>query len=340
MSTKELTAESVTPSPELEVPPPRRRGKAVLRFVGKFGTIMVLLGMFIGFSAAMPDVFLTWRNISNIFTEASLTAIVAGGLTFPLIVGEFDLSIGYHASLASVLVVGLMSNQHLPVAAAILLVLLLGAVVGLVNGLIVTKLGVNALVGTLGTGTILVGIDYAYSGGIPLSIPSASSFPSIFDGKLGPIQNPIIIMLVILGVLWLIVNRTALGQAMQAVGGNVEAARLSGIRVDRIKILAFLIGGICAAMTGVLLASQLQGGELGAGDGYLLEAMAACFLGSAALRDGQFHIVGTFLGVVTVGVGFTGLVIFGAPTFYQYLFEGILLVFAVGLSTTARRFAR
>jgi ribose transport system permease protein len=309
----------------------------VLRFVGTFGTLIVLLGMFIGFSAGMPDAFLTWRNISNIFTEASLTAVVAGGLTLPLIVGEFDLSIGYHSSLAGVLVVGLMVNQHLPVAAAIVLVLAAAAAIGLVNGLIVTKLGVNALIGTLGTGTILVGADYAYSSGIPIAT-TGSLFPSIFQGKLGPIPNPVIIMFVILVILWLVVNRTALGQAMQAVGGNPEAARLSGIRVDRVRIIAFVICGVCAAITGILLASQLQTGELGAGDGYLLESFAACFLGSAALRDGQFHIVGTFLGVLTVGVGFTGLVIFGAPTFYQYLFEGVLLVLAVGLSTTARRY--
>ena len=309
----------------------------VLRFVGTFGTLIVLLGMFIGFSAAMPDAFLTWRNISNIFTEASLTAVVAGGLTLPLIVGEFDLSIGYHSSLAGVLVVGLMVNQHLPVAAAIVLVLAAAAAIGLVNGLIVTKLGVNALIGTLGTGTILVGADYAYSSGIPIAT-TGSLFPSIFQGKVGPIPNPVIIMFVVLAILWLVVNRTALGQAMQAVGGNPEAAWLSGIRVDRVRIIAFVICGVCAAITGILLASQLQTGELGAGDGYLLESFAACFLGSAALRDGQFHIVGTFLGVLTVGVGFTGLVIFGAPTFYQYLFEGVLLVLAVGLSTTARRY--
>jgi ribose transport system permease protein len=295
--------------------------------------------MFIGFTAAVPSVFLTWRNFDNILTEASLTALVAGGLTLPLMVGEFDLSIGYHASLACVLVTGLMTNQHLSVIVAIVLVVLLGAGIGVFNGLIVTKLGVNALIGTLGVGTILVGFDFAYSGGIPLSVYS-NSFSSMFDGTVGPISNPTIIMVVLLAILWVIVNRTGLGQAMQAIGGNVEAARLSGIRVDRVKIVAFMVGGVCAALTGILLASQLGGGEIGAGDGYLLESFAACFLGSAVLRDGQFHIVGTFVGVVTVGVGFTGLVVLGAPTAYQYFFEGLLLVLAVGLSTTARRLAR
>lgn len=314
--------------------------RTVLRFVGTFGTIMVLILMFGGFSIDQPSVFPTWSNFISIMNSASLTAIIAGGLTLPLIVGEFDLSIGYHASMAGVLVVGLMENQHLSIPLAIITILALGSVIGLVNGLIVTKLGVNALIATLGTGTVLVGINYAYSSGIPISLPANSSFPKISLGKVGPIPNPVIIMIVILVILWLVVNRTDLGQAMQAIGGNVEASRLSGIRVDRVRIIAFVIAGVCAAATGILLASQLGGGQITAGDGYLLDSFAACFLGSAALRDGQFHIIGTFIGVVTVGVGFTGLIILGAPTFYQYLFEGLLLIGAVALSTVARKYAR
>jgi ribose transport system permease protein len=314
--------------------------RSPLHFIGTFGTLIVLAGMFVGFSIALPSTFPTWPNISNILTEASLTAIIAGGLTFPLIVGEFDLSIGYASSLNCVLVAGLMTNQHIPMAGSIVLVLFVGAFIGLINGLIVTKLGVNALIATLGTGTVLVGLDYAYSSGIPIGLPNNSTFQNIFLGELGPIHYPILIMLAVLGILWLIINRTDLGQAMQAIGGNLEAARLSGIRVDRVKIIAFAIAGVCAAGTGILLASQLGTGELGAGDGYLLDSFAACFLGSAALRDGQFHIVGTFIGVVTVGLGFTGLIVLGAPTFYQYVFEGLLLILAVALSTVARRYAR
>lgn len=318
----------------------RSVSRPLLRFLGTFGTIVVLVLMYGGFSVAQPSTFPTWSNFVNIMNEASLTAIISGGLTLPLIVGEFDLSIGYNASLSGVLVVGLMTNQHLSIPLAIITVFAFGAVIGFVNGLIVTKLGVNALIATLGTGTVLVGINYAYSGGIPIALPPNSSFPRISLGKVGPIPNMVIIMFVVLAVLWIVVNRTDLGQAMQAIGGNAEASRLSGIRVDRVRIIAFVIAGACAAATGILLASQLEGGQITAGDGYLLDAFAACFLGSAALRDGQFHIVGTFIGVVTVGVGFTGLIVLGAPTFYQYLFEGLLLVGAVALSTVARRFAR
>jgi len=144
----------------------------------------------------------------------------------------------------------------------------------------------------------------------------------------------------VLAILWVILNKTDLGQKMQAVGGNIEAARLSGIRVDRVKMFAFATAGVCAAITGTLLSSLLGSGTLAAADGYLLDAFAAVFLGSATLRDGEFHILGTLIGVLIIAVGFNGLSIFGAPTFFQPIFKGAILVLAVGLSTLARRYSK
>jgi ribose transport system permease protein len=134
-----------------------------------------------------------------------------------------------------------------------------------------------------------------------------------------------------------LLNRTILGQSMQAVGGNPVAARLSGIRVDRTRTLVFVLAGACAAVTGVLLASRTGSASVDGGDGYMLSAFAAAFFGSAVLRDGQFHIVGTLLGVLTVAVGFNAIAITGINTYYQYLFQGGLLIFAVGVGTLARR---
>ena len=146
-------------------------------------------------------------------------------------------------------------------------------------------------------------------------------------------------MAVVLAALWVLVERTAFGQSLQAVGGNRMAARLSGLAVDRTRILAFVIAGACAALTGILLASSLGSGTTSAADSYLLTAFAAVFLGSATLRDGEFHILGTLLGALIIAVGFNGLAIFGAPTFYQYVFQGAILIVAVGLSSLSRRFA-
>jgi ribose transport system permease protein len=310
-------------------------------FVGKYGTVMVLLGMIVAFSLAEPKSFPTISNLRGVLSQVALTAIIAGGMTFPLVVGEFDLSIGYQASLAGVIVVGLQVNQHLPIWAAIAAVLMLGATIGAVNGALVTKLGVNALIATLGTGTVLIGLTYGYTSGIPVALPPNSAFSDIALGSaiLG-IPNVILIAGAVSIVLWIILNRTDMGQRMQAVGGNREAARLSGVRVDRYRTLAFMIAGVCAAITGILLASRIGSGQVTAGDGYLLDSFAACFLGSAALRDGVFHIVGTLIGVLVVGVGYNGLAILGVPVFFQFVFKGVLLVTAVALSTVARRYSR
>jgi len=154
------------------------------------------------------------------------------------------------------------------------------------------------------------------------------------------IPNNIVIMFVVLALLWVLINLTDLGQQIQAVGGNVEAARLSGIRVERIKILAMVVTGTCAALTGTLLASLIGSGTTSAADSYLLACFAAVYLGSATLRDGEFHIPGTFIGVLIVAIGFNGLAILGAPTFWQYVFQGAILIAAVGLSTVARRFSK
>ncbi len=171
-------------------------------------------------------------------------------------------------------------HNKLPIPVAILVVLVLGALIGLVNGLIVTKLRVNSVIATLGVGTIIVGLAFAYSSGVPIVAGVPEAFLQLSLGRwLFGIPNPIIVMALVVGGLWALVERTAIGQEIQAVGGNPAAARLAGISVDRIKILGFIISGMCAALTGALLASRLGSGTTSAADSYLLTAFAAVFLG-------------------------------------------------------------
>lgn len=312
--------------------------RMVLTIVSRYGTIIGLLLMVAFFSLNAPDTFFSRANFLNILSQASLTAIIAAGLTYTLVVGEFDLSIGNVASFVGLIVCGLMAKQHLPIALAIALALLLGIGIGTVNGLLVTKVRINAVIATIGVGTMLSGLGFAYS-----SFPIAAGVPRDFImmavGRTFGVPNPVYIMVAVLVVLWVILNKTDIGQKMQAVGSNIEAARLSGIRVDRIKMFAFATAGFCSALTGTLLSSLLGSGTLAAADGYLLDAFAAVFLGSATLRDGEFHIVGTLVGVLILAVGFNGLSIFGAPTYFQPIFKGGILVLAVGLSALARRYA-
>jgi ribose transport system permease protein len=316
-----------------------RRRRSILIFISRYATFIGLLAMIFFFSINAPDTFFSRANFINILSQASLTAIIAAGLTYTLVVGEFDLSIGYVASFVGLMVAGFLAKAGLPIPVAIALALLIGVGLGLVNGTLVTKVRINAVIATLGVGTMLSGIGFSYSA-FPIAMGIPRAFTSIaLDRPLFGIPNPVFVMVIVLVVLWIVLNKTEMGQRMQAVGSNIEAARLSGIRVDRVKMFAFAVAGFCAALTGVLLTSLLGSGTLGAADGYLLDAFAAVFLGSATLREGQFHILGTLVGVLVLAVGFNGLSIFGAPTYFQPIFKGGVLVLAVGLSTLARRYA-
>jgi ribose transport system permease protein len=316
------------------------RAKAYLGFLARYGTIIGLLAMIVAFSLLSPRAFPTTGNFVNVLNQASLAMIIAAGLTVAVIVGELDLSIGFAASLHGILVTGLIVADRLPIAVAILLVIAAGGVIGWINGLIVTKIKVNSVIATLGVGTILTGLAFAYSAGVPIVAGVPEAFLQISLGRwLFGVPNNIVIMVLVLGALWVLVERAAIGQEIQAVGGNPGAARLSGIDVDRIKILGFIISGMCAALTGILLASRLGSGTASAADSYLLTAFAAVFLGSATLRDGEFHILGTLIGALIIAFGFNGLNIFGAPTFSQYVLQGAILIVAVGLSSLGRAIA-
>ncbi|HEY9594413.1 MAG TPA: ABC transporter permease [Spirochaetia bacterium] len=316
-----------------------KRSHSTLLVVSKFGTIIGLVIMYLAFAIAQPTIFPTFRNMVNIANQAALSAIISGGLTVALIVGEMDLSIANVASFAGVLVTGLMVQSKMPVGLAIVVVLVFGAVIGAVNGLLITKLKINSVVATLGTGSIVVGLNYAYAQGVPIASGLPEAFQELAFGKVLGVPNNIAVMIVVLVVLWVFINYTEWGVGLRATGGNPSAARLSGIRVDRIKILGMAIASTCAAITGILLASLIGSGTSAAADGYLMPAFAAVFLGSATLRDGDFHILGTLIGVFFIAIGFNGLAIFGVPTFVQFFFRGGILVIAVGLSSVTRALA-
>ena len=322
------------------LPPGTRDRRALLmRLLGTYGTIIVLAAMLAIFSALQPGTFATLGNFRNIINDMAIGTIVAAGLTVPLVAGDFDLSIGYVASFCGLLAVGLLSGG-LAIPVAIVLVIALGSLIGIVNGIVVSKIGVNAFIATLGTGTIVVGLNYAYSGGIPLQLTQSREFTNIAIGRIAGVPHLIIIMAAVLVLLWVILNRTVQGQHIKAIGVSPESARRAGVAVDRSRIVAFAIASTCAAIGGVLMASNLGSGQVTAGDSFMLTSFSAAFLGSAALREGQFHILGTLIGVLTVAVGNNGLAMIGAPIFTQFLFTGCLLVVAVALGGIGRRYGR
>jgi ribose transport system permease protein len=311
----------------------------VTLILGKYGALIVLALLFTYFSL-MAKYFLTWDNFVQIFNQAALSAISACGLTMVLASNQFDLSVGNTASLSGIVVAGLMINGQ-PIPVAIAAALAVGVVIGTFNSILVTRFKVNALVATLGIGSAAVGVNYFLSGGAaqPFAL-AAPTFTQISIGTVLGIPKNVYYMAAVVLILWVILNKTVLGRDIQAVGGNAEAARLAGVGVRSVTAAAFIICALCASVTGILLAAVVGSGQPTGGDGYTMTAFAASFLGTAVLREGQFHIIGTVVGVLTVAVGFNGLALIGVPSYVQFFFQGVLLIAAVSFSTVARQLSK
>lgn len=310
----------------------QKKSVDVIGWLSRYGTILFLLLLVVGFSFARPDVFATQLNLLNVLNQASILLIISSGLTVCLVMGLFDLSIASMATLGGYLVCKLLVDQgdNPQLWLTLIGVLIFASAVGMLNGLLVSYLGISAFIETLAMGSIITGAILGYSqsrtilGGIP------DSFLVFGQQATFGIPNPVIIMVIVALVLWLMLEHTQNGRNLYAIGGNMEAARLSGIPVKRYALLALGISAACAALGGIVAAANLGAGRpQGVGDTYLLNAFAAVFIGASTLRPGQFHIFGTFIGVLLIGVISNGLSIMGVETYWQYIVQGVLLIFAM-----------
>lgn len=297
----------------------------------RYGTVAAALVIFAGFAIA-TDRFLSLNNISNILIQISVLMIISSGLTFAVASGEFDLSVGQVASLSGVLVAGLMIWSGLPVAAAIALAVASGVVIGVVNGMLVTRLRIPSLIATLAMGPIALGVNYAYTSGDSIYASMPASFYYIATGKVGVVPVPVIIALIIVGVFYILLNKTRLGRGVVATGANIQAARLSGIPVNRCRQIALALSGLGAAMGGVMLTARLGTGQSGAGDAYLMDSLTAVFLGMTAFKPGRATVQGTLVGVVIIGMLDNGLNLLGAPFYLQNVVRGLVMIAAVSLA--------
>jgi ribose transport system permease protein len=306
--------------------------------IGRYGTIVALAGLVLVFSALRPEAFVQFATFVNILQQSAVLTVVAVGLTVCMVMFEFDLSVGYMASLGGVLATGFMAFAGFPWPVAILLALAVGAIVGLVSGLVVTQLRVDAFIATLAMGTILVGLNFWYNGGGTISTGIPADFIQL--GRVTLLGLPLLVWIAaaVCVVVWVLLNQTPVGRNMYAIGGNAEAARLAGIGVTRARVLAFMLSATCAALGGIMLSAQFGLGFPNGGDALLLQAFTANFLGAVTLRDGEFHVLGTVIGVLLLAVIFTGLTILGVPLYVQNWTQGALLIAAVALSGIVRRF--
>jgi ribose transport system permease protein len=312
-------------------------------WLARFGTLASLALLLIVFSLARPDVFPTVDNLLNIMNQVSILGTMAFGLTVCLVMGLFDLSIAAMATLGGYVATFLLVQypDTIGVPEAVLISLAVAAVIGVFNGLIVSYLGISAFIATLATGSIITGAMLGISNSKTIITGIPDEFLIIGQGALLGISNPIVIMLAIGVILWLLLEHTQLGRHLYAIGGSAEASRLSGIAVKRYAPIALAICAVCAALGGLMAASVLGAGRpQGVGDTYLLNAFAAVFIGASSLRPGKFHIVGTFIGVMLIGIINNGLSVMGVPTYWQYIVQGVLLIialFSAGLLTMRRR---
>jgi ribose transport system permease protein len=304
------------------------------RDLGTWGPVFAFVLVFVVFGIWKTDIFLTQQNLFTILNDNASLAIISFGLTVVLLTGEFDLSLAGVISFTGYLSAGLIANQGLSTPESVAVVLAIGVLIGLVNGVLVVYFRIHALIATLAVASILDGLTFLYSGGAVLYTGIPNSFIDIGRTSIGDLDVPALYMVAVGVVLWAMLRYTAAGRYMHAIGGNRDASRLSGIRVSRYVIAAFMISAVCSSMAGIIETARNGSAQPTAGTSFLLPAFAACFLGAATLRRGEFHIVGTAIGVYLIAVATSGLFILGAPFYTQEFLTGGLLI----LATAGSRF--
>ena len=309
--------------------------KAVTGFAANYGLAVIFVLVLIVFSALRPATFLSNANVGNLLVSQAVTALLAFAVMMPLTTGRFDLSVGYHVGLAQVLVIGLQVNAGLAWPVAALLVLVVGAAIGLVNGILVTRLKIDSFIATMGVGSLLYGISNWYTDGQQIA---GFNLPESFTGLSGVVAHvplPALYVLAVAAVLWIVLERLPVGRGLYVIGSNARAAQLSGIDVERSVTAAFTTSGVLCAMAGILLGSILRSGTPSVGPEYLLPAFAGSLLGATSIRPGRVNVGGTLLAILILAFSFSGVQQMGAAFYVEYLFNGGILIIAVALSVYA-----
>jgi ribose transport system permease protein len=299
----------------------------MLRFgLRDMGTLLGLVILCVIF-ASMTDVFMTKQNLINILQQSSINACIAIGMTLVIISGGIDLSVGPVAALSAVLSAAMLVAGY-PIAVAIAAALLVGMVCGAMNGALIAYAGLQPFIVTLGTLSLFRALALIYTGGTPiLGLPP--QFRALITSQIWIFPVPVVIVAVLAIVAWVMLNKTPIGEYILAVGGNEEAARISGVPIARTKITAYVISGFLASLAAVILIARLGAAEPTLGNLWELEAIAAAAIGGASLMGGKGSIVGTILGAIVLGAMRNGLTLLNVQAFYQLLATGIIIILAM-----------
>ncbi|MDN7244957.1 ABC transporter permease subunit [Planococcus sp. 1R117A] len=299
--------------------------QSVLQKIAPFiGLILIIIIISI-----LEPRFLAANNLLNVLRQVSMNALIAFGMTFVILTGGIDLSVGSILALTGAVTAGMMASGMDPIL-AMLLGLLLGAVLGAINGIIIAKGKVAPFIATLATMTIYRGLTLVYTEGRPISgLGDSMAFQMLGKGYFLGIPIPVVTMLISFGILYFILKKTTFGRRVFAVGGNEEASILSGINADRIKIYVYALVGLLAGLASLILTSRLNSAQPTAGEMFELDAIAAVVLGGTSLTGGRGWIVGTLIGALIIGVLNNGLNLIGVSSFFQQVVKGAVILLAV-----------
>ena len=298
--------------------------------LSKFQSIIGLV-IFSVVVSLINDRFMTGSNILNILRQTSINSIIAAGMTFVIITGGIDLSVGATLALSGAVVAMLISLGYSPIV-AIIAALAVGGGIGFFNGVVIAKGKLQPFIVTLATMTVFRGITLVFTDGKPISAgyeKNAEFLSGIGNGYFLGIPIPIIIMIFVFIIGFYILTQTTLGRYVYSLGGNEEATKLSGVNTDRIKIMVYTISGVLAALAGIIITARLSSAQPTAGSGYELDAIAAVVLGGTSLAGGVGSILGTVTGALIIGVLNNALNLMNVSSYYQLLAKGIVILIAV-----------
>jgi inositol transport system permease protein len=313
-----------------DAPAPAYRRKV---WLARFGIVLALLCFGAVLSIVRPQ-FLTAANLVNVARQISVNGILAVGVTYVLLTGGVDLSLGSLVALTGVIAAGFAHPGEWPVVVPLCLGIAAGAGCGVLNGAVITRARVAPFIVTLGMMSAARGLALVVSRGRPVSNLSAG-FRSV-GGEVWGVPIPVLVLLVVAGVSWAFLANTRLGRYIYAVGGNEQAARAAGLNVDGVKTFAYTVCGGLAGLAGVVLAARITTGQPNAGVGYELDAIAAAVIGGTSLSGGVGGIGGTILGALLMGVINNGLDLLNVSSYYQQIVKGIIVIGAVWLDRSQR----
>ncbi len=296
--------------------------------------ILGVLVLLVIFFSMVTNTFLTTSNLLNISRQVSMLGISAVGMTCVILTSGIDLSVGSVMAIVNIIGARLMTEFGLPILPAAVITLFVSALVGLLNGVMISYVGVPAFIVTLATMISLRGLAYVLCGGMPVwGMPDA--FRTLGQGYIGPIPVPVVIMLIVFALGWIFLNRTRMGRYIYGLGGNQEAVRLAGIKTARVGTTAYIISSLLTGLAGLIMLSRINTGQPKIGTAFEMDVITAVVLGGVSMRGGSGSILGVLVGVFITGILSNGMILLNISEYYQQIAKGLVLLFAVTFDTIA-----